>query len=34
MQEGKVVEFGSHEDLMLKKGIYYNLYSLQADYYK
>lgn len=24
MQEGKVVEFGSHEDLMLKKGIYYN----------
>lgn len=34
MQEGKIVEFGSHEDLMLKKGIYYNLYSLQADYYK
>lgn len=34
MQEGKIVEFGSYEDLMLKKGIYYNLYSLQADYYK
>lgn len=30
IQEGKVVEEGSHDDLLLKKGVYKKLYDLQS----
>src|SRR3989344_1731549 len=29
LEKGRIAEFGNHEELMKKKGIYYNLYSLQ-----
>ncbi len=29
LAEGKVAETGSHEELLAKKGIYWNLYRLQ-----
>ena len=29
LDKGKIAEMGNHNDLMRKKGIYYNLYSLQ-----
>ena len=34
MKEGEIVEFGTHEVLMKKKGEYFNLYNIQAEYYK
>lgn len=30
----KVCEFGSHAELMARKGYYYDLYNMQASYYK
>jgi len=29
LDKGKIAEIGNHEELMRKRGIYYNLYSLQ-----
>lgn len=34
MKEGRIVEFGTHETLMKEKGEYFNLYNIQAEYYK
>lgn len=31
MQKGEIKEFGSHQDLLKLKGLYYNLYRLQYD---
>ena len=31
MQKGKIMEMGSHQDLLQKEGLYYNLYKLQYD---
>ena len=31
IKEGKVVEFGTHEDLMKKKGEYHKLYNIQLE---
>ena len=31
VENGKMPEFGTHTELLAKKGIYYNLYKLQAD---
>ncbi len=31
MQKGKIIEMGSHQDLLQKEGLYYNLYKLQYD---
>ncbi|BCR35519.1 ABC transporter ATP-binding protein [Mariniplasma anaerobium] len=31
MQKGEIKEFGSHQDLLQLKGLYYNLYRLQYD---
>ena len=30
---GEIVEYGSHEDLLKKKGIYSELFSMQAQFY-
>lgn len=32
--DGSIVEFGSHEELMKKNGIYKNMFDMQAQYYK
>ena len=29
LDKGKIAEFGNHKELIMKKGIYYNLYTLQ-----
>lgn len=34
MKEGRIVEFGTHETLMKEEGEYFNLYNIQAEYYK
>lgn len=31
MQKGEIKESGSHQELLMKKGLYYNLYLLQYD---
>lgn len=33
LQKGEILEIGNHEELMNKRGKYYNLYSLQAKKY-
>jgi len=33
IKDKKVVEYGTHSELMAKKGDYYSLYSMQASYY-
>ncbi|MBE5952416.1 MAG: ABC transporter ATP-binding protein [Lachnospiraceae bacterium] len=33
-EQGRIVECGSHEDLMNKKGVYYSMFQKQAKYYK
>ncbi len=34
MKEGKIVEKGTHYELISKKGLYYNMFELQAKNYK
>jgi ABC-type multidrug transport system fused ATPase/permease subunit len=34
LDNGKIIEEGSHSELMLKKGFYKNLYELQANQYR
>lgn len=34
MQEGKIIEFGTHDELMKREGEYYTLYKLQVDSYR
>ncbi len=34
LEQGKIVEEGSHKDLIRKKGIYFSLFSSQAEGYK
>ena len=34
LDKGKIVEEGTHEELIAKEGIYAKLYKTQADYYK
>ncbi len=34
IKEKRVCEFGSHTELMKRKGYYYTLYDMQASYYK
>ncbi len=31
IDKGKMAEYGTHEELIRKKGVYYNLYKLQAE---
>jgi ABC-type multidrug transport system fused ATPase/permease subunit len=31
MQKGEIKEMGTHQDLLKKEGLYYNLYLLQYD---
>lgn len=31
IDDGKVVEYGSYQELMRKKGEYYKLYQIQAE---
>jgi ATP-binding cassette subfamily B protein len=33
MDEGKVVEYGSHAELMARKGLYYNMFKAQSSMY-
>ncbi len=33
LDEGRLVEYGSHEELMAKKGIYYEMFTSQAGWY-
>lgn len=33
LSDGKIVEYGSHEELMTKKKLYFEMYSLQAEKY-
>ena len=33
MQGGEIVENGSHEQLMERKGVYYNMFTQQAMWY-
>lgn len=34
LQDGKIVECGSHEELMKMNGLYENMYNIQSQYYK
>lgn len=34
LHDGKIVEYGSHEALLLKKGMYQKIYEIQAKNYK
>lgn len=34
MQNGKIAEYGSHEELMKKEGAYYNMFLAQAGWYR
>lgn len=34
LSEGRIVEMGSHEELMKRQGAYYKLFSLQAQWYQ
>ena len=31
LDNGKIIEEGSHQSLLRKKGAYYKLYNMQAD---
>lgn len=34
LENGKIVECGSHDELLLKKGKYYDLFEIQSKYYR
>lgn len=34
LEEGRIVETGSHEELMERRGRYHELFSLQAQWYR
>ena len=34
LEDGKIVECGSHDELLLKKGKYYDLFEIQSKYYR
>lgn len=34
LSDGKIAEFGTHDELMAKKGKYYRMYQLQSYYYQ
>ena len=34
LNDGKIVEEGSHDELMMKDGVYKSMYEKQAYYYK
>jgi ATP-binding cassette subfamily B protein len=34
LDEGRLVEFGTHEELMDRRGMYYKLFSSQAEWYR
>lgn len=34
MREGRIVEHGTHQELMKKRGEYYRMFSLQSKYYR
>ena len=34
LEGGRIVEQGSHDELMEKKGIYYQLFQIQSHYYQ
>lgn len=34
LSDGKIAEFGTHEELMQKRGKYYRMYELQSYYYR
>lgn len=34
MEDGKIIEEGTHDELLLKQGRYYELYETQAKYYR
>lgn len=34
LKDGRIAEIGSHEELMEKKGVYYELYQVQSHYYQ
>lgn len=34
VSDGQIIEEGTHEELMLRKGAYYKMYQLQSYYYK
>ena len=34
LKDGRIAEIGSHEKLMEKKGVYYELYQVQSHYYQ
>ena len=34
LEGGRIIEQGSHEELMEKKGVYYQLFQVQSHYYQ
>ena len=34
MEDGRIVEVGTHENLLCKRGVYYNLYKATTENYK
>lgn len=34
LKDGRIIEYGTHNDLMAKKGVYYNFYNCQAQWYE
>lgn len=34
MEYGKIIEEGTHEELMATRGIYYEMYDVQSRYYQ